>query len=57
VSDAREAMWGVVQQAISTIDFDYRAYSETHFDRLLTNASRPGYRANLDDAALAAPRR
>ncbi len=47
VSDAREAMWGVVQQGISTIDFDYRAYADEHFDRLLTNASTPEYRANL----------
>lgn len=47
VSDAREAMWGVVQQGISTIDFDYRAYADEHFDRLLTNASTPDYRANL----------
>ena len=47
VSDAREAMWGLVQQGISTIDFDYRAYADEHFDRLLTNASTPEYRANL----------
>ena len=47
VSDAREGMWGVVQQGISTIDFDYRAYADEHFDRLLTNASTPEYRANL----------
>ena len=47
VSDAREAMWGVVQQGISTIDFDYRAYAAEHFDRLLAQASTPGYRANL----------
>ena len=47
VSDAREGMWGVVQQGISTIDFDYRAYADEHFERLLTNASTPEYRANL----------
>lgn len=47
VSDAREAMWGVVQQGISTIDFDYRAYATEHFERLLANASTPGYRADL----------
>ncbi len=51
VSDAREAMWGVVQQGISTIDFDYRAYADEKFDRLLTNASVPEYRTWLHDAA------
>ncbi len=51
VSDAREAMWGVVQQGISTIDFDYRSYAEEKFDRLLTNASAPEYGQLLRDAA------
>jgi len=51
MSDLREAMWGVVQQGISTIDFDYVGYARQHFDRLLGNASAPGYRALLDDAA------
>jgi thiamine kinase-like enzyme len=51
MSDLREAMWGVVQQGISTIDFDYVGYARQHFDRLLGNAAAPGYRALLDDAA------
>ncbi|MEO6469801.1 MAG: choline/ethanolamine kinase family protein [Acidimicrobiia bacterium] len=51
VSDAREAMWGVVQQGISTIDFDYHAYAEEKFDRLLTNASAAEYSRMLRDAA------
>ena len=38
MSDLREAMWGVVQQGISTIDFDYVGYAAQHFDRLLRNA-------------------
>jgi len=38
VSDLREAMWGVVQQAISTLDFDYVDYADRHFGRLLANA-------------------
>ncbi len=54
VSDAREAMWGVVQQGISTIDFDYRAYADEHFDRLLTNAATPEYPADLVAAAAVA---
>ena len=52
MSDFREAMWGVVQQAISTLDVDYVDYVDTHFDRLLLrNASRPDYRQLLVDAA------
>jgi len=34
MSDFREAMWGVVQQALSTLDIDYVAYAGRHFDRL-----------------------
>jgi thiamine kinase-like enzyme len=50
MSDLREAMWGVVQQAISTIDFDYVGYADKHFSRLLENASAPGYASLLDNA-------
>ena len=50
VSDAREATWGLVQVGISTIDFDYRAYADEHFDRLLTNARHRDYAAWLDAA-------
>ena len=38
VSDFREAMWGVLQQGISTLDVDFVAYAAEHFDRLLANA-------------------
>ena len=41
MSDVREAMWGVVQAAISTLDFDYRAYAEEHFARLRAGADDP----------------
>jgi thiamine kinase-like enzyme len=39
MSDFREAMWGVIQQAISSLDVDYVAYAEKHFSRLLTNTA------------------
>ena len=46
VSDFREAMWGVLQQGISTLDVDFVAYAGEHFDRLLpTRRRRPGVRA------------
>jgi thiamine kinase-like enzyme len=35
MSDFREAMWGVVQQAISTLDFDFAGYAAKHFERAL----------------------
>ncbi|HEY8192384.1 MAG TPA: phosphotransferase [Gaiellaceae bacterium] len=35
MSDFREAMWGVVQQAISKLDFDYEDYANRHFERAL----------------------
>jgi len=50
VSDLREAMWGVVQQGISTLEFDYVEYAERHFARLLANAAAPEVEAWLDAA-------
>ncbi len=41
MSDVREAMWGVVQEAISSLDFDYRAYAGEHFTRLRAGAADP----------------
>jgi thiamine kinase-like enzyme len=51
VSDFREAMWGVLQQGISTLDFDFVAYAGEHFDRLLANASTPAFEQALREAA------
>jgi thiamine kinase-like enzyme len=51
VSDFREAMWGVLQQGISTLDVDFVAYAGEHFDRLLGNASGPAFERSLHEAA------
>jgi thiamine kinase-like enzyme len=51
VSDFREAMWGVLQQGISTLDVDFVAYADEHFERLLANAGRPAFRRALHEAA------
>ena len=51
VSDFREAMWGVLQQAISTLDVDFVAYAGEHFDRLLSNATTPAFERALREAA------
>jgi thiamine kinase-like enzyme len=51
MSDFREAMWGVVQMAISDIDFDFAGYADKHFDRLLTAVDDPGFERLLEDAS------
>ena len=51
LSDFREAMWGVLQQGISTLDVDFVAYSADHFDRLLAVAGRPAFERALTEAA------
>jgi thiamine kinase-like enzyme len=43
MSDAREAAWGVVQDAISELDFDFADYAERHFDRLERAAADPRF--------------
>jgi thiamine kinase-like enzyme len=51
VSDFREAMWGVLQQGISTLDVDFVAYADEHFQRLLRNASGRAFEEQLHEAA------
>lgn len=41
MSDFREAMWGVVQQGISGLDFDFRGYSDQFFDKLTARLHDP----------------
>lgn len=52
MSDFREAMWGVVQSAISAIDdIDFGAYAAEHFERLLAAAREPEHTDRLKEAA------
>jgi thiamine kinase-like enzyme len=53
MSDFREAMWGVVQTAISDLDFDFTGYASKHFDRLLAAIDDPSFEANLEAAGAA----
>jgi aminoglycoside phosphotransferase (APT) family kinase protein len=53
MSDFREAMWGVVQTAISDLDFDFAGYATRHFERLLAAADGPAFEALLEDARAA----
>jgi thiamine kinase-like enzyme len=47
VSDFREAMWGVLQQGISSLDVDFVAYTGEHFERLLAGATTPSFERAL----------
>jgi len=47
MSDFREAMWGVVQAAVSELDFDFAAYADEHFARLERTEAEPSFQAAL----------
>ena len=38
MSDFREAMWGVLQSGISSLDFDFSGYAAKHFARMEVGA-------------------
>ena len=48
MSDFREAMWGVVQGAVSELDFDFGAYAAEHFVRMEATAASPAFVSALD---------
>ncbi len=48
MSDFREAMWGVVQTAVSELDFDFVGYASEHFERLERTAAELEFRAPAD---------
>ncbi len=48
MSDFREAMWGVVQTAVSELEFDFAVYATEHFDRLERTTAEPSFRAALE---------
>ena len=50
ISDLREAMWAMVQVTISTLDYDFVAYGEKHFDRYTAQLRDPRLGAWLRDA-------
>ena len=50
MSDFREAMWGVVQQGISDLDFDFVDYATKHFARLRETAAEPAFESALREA-------
>ena len=50
VSDAREAAWGVVQEVVSDIDYDFAGYAAEHFERLRIAADHPRLEEWIDAA-------
>ena len=48
MSDFREAMWGAVQHAVSSLDVDFAAYADEHFARLERTAAGPCFRESLE---------
>jgi thiamine kinase-like enzyme len=48
MSDFREAMWGVLQNTVSSLDFDFAAYAAEHFERLHRTAAEPEFKAALE---------
>jgi thiamine kinase-like enzyme len=51
MSDVREALWGVVQGAISDLDVDFAAYADQHLRRLEATTTDPRFERWLRDAA------
>ena len=51
VSDFREAMWGVLQQGVSTLDVDFVAYAAGSFERLLRNSADARFQRALREVA------
>jgi thiamine kinase-like enzyme len=51
MSDFREAMWGVVQQGISDLEFDFAGYAAKHFDRLTATGAQPEFEIWIEEAS------
>jgi len=48
MSDFREAMWAVVQGAVSQLDFDFATYTAEHVERMEATAATPAFVSALD---------
>jgi aminoglycoside phosphotransferase (APT) family kinase protein len=51
MSEFREGMWAVVQQAISTLDTDFVSYADERLESCERLAAQPTWTSLLDDAA------
>jgi thiamine kinase-like enzyme len=50
MSDFREAMWGVVQDTVSQLDFDFAGYADRHFARLAEATADERFRGWIKQA-------
>jgi thiamine kinase-like enzyme len=55
MSDFREAMWGVVQNTVSQLDFDFAAYADRHFARLAEATADERFRGWIKQAGGRSP--
>jgi thiamine kinase-like enzyme len=55
MSDFREAMWGVLQTAVSDIEYDYEDYARRHFARLTAAGEDPHFETRLQEARAGGP--
>jgi thiamine kinase-like enzyme len=51
MSDVREALWGVVQGAVSDLEFDFAGYAARHLVRLRATTADPRFERWIQDAA------
>ena len=51
VSDLHEAVWGMVQIGISKLDFDFHAYAEKFFGRVMENIQNPKWNEWLKEVS------
>jgi thiamine kinase-like enzyme len=55
MSDFREAMWGVIQNTVSQLDFDFAAYADRHFARLAEATADERFRGWIKQAGGRSP--
>jgi thiamine kinase-like enzyme len=51
MSDLREATWGLVQNGISKLDFDFREYTDKFFGRVMDNINNPHWNEYLKEVS------
>jgi thiamine kinase-like enzyme len=51
MSDLREAAWGLVQIGISKLNFDFRAYADQFFERVMENIQNPEWNEWLKEVS------
>jgi thiamine kinase-like enzyme len=51
MSDFREAMWALIQLAVSSLDFDYREYANKHFERMKSTMKASEWNRWIEEAS------